>query len=86
MICENQQTHEDLSIRVTTLANMTFQVLMSITAKFDLKTIQMNVMNAFMNCMLNEIIYMRQSSDFQTGNRVLQLRKTLYELRQSSLL
>ena len=70
VICENQQTHEDLSIRVTTLASMTFQMLMNITAKFNLKMIQMNVMNAFMNCMLNEMIYMRQSLNFEMRNRV----------------
>ena len=59
VIYENQQTHEDLFIRVTTLASMTFQMLMSITAKFNLKTIQINIVNTFMNCQLNEIIYMR---------------------------
>ena len=59
VICENQQTCEDLPIRVTTLASMMFQVLMSITAKFNLETIQMNAVNAFMNCQLNEMIYIR---------------------------
>ena len=54
---------------------------MSIITKFDLKIIQINAVNAFMNCMLNEIIYIRQSSDFEMRNRVLQLRKMLYELR-----
>ena len=39
VICENQQAHEDLSIRATTLASMMFQVLMSIITKFNLKTI-----------------------------------------------
>ena len=84
-ICENQQICEDLSIRATTLASMTFQALISIITKFDLKTIQMNAVNTFMNCQLNKIIYMRQSLNFETENTVLQLRKTLYELRQSLL-
>ena len=48
--------------------------------------IQMNVMNAFMNCMLNEMIYMRQSLNFETENTVFWLRKMLYELRQFFLL
>ena len=71
VICENQQAQEDLFIRVITLASMTFQALMSIITKFDLKIIQMNAVNAFMNYQLNEMIYMRQSSDFEIKNRVL---------------
>ena len=59
VIYENQQTHEDLSIKVITLASMKFQTLMSITAKFNLKTIQMNAVNTFVNCQLNKMIYMR---------------------------
>ena len=59
MIYENQQTHEDLFIRATTLASMTFQALMNIITKFDLKIIQMNAVNTFMNYQLNKMIYMR---------------------------
>src|SRR5947208_2638795 len=58
---------------------------MTITAKFDLKTIQMNAVNAFMNCKLDEVVYMKQPPGFET-EKMLQLQKTLYELRQSSLL
>ena len=71
VIYENQQTHEDLSIRTTTLASMIFQALMNIITKFDLKMIQINAVNAFVNYQLNEIIYMRQSSDFETENIIL---------------
>ena len=42
-----------------------------ITAKFDLKTVQMNVVNAFVNSKLDEVVYMRQSSDFEKDNTVL---------------
>jgi len=31
----------------------------------------MNIVNAFVNCQLNEMIYMRQSSDFETENMIL---------------
>src|SRR5947207_3466919 len=86
VVCRNQQTLENLLTRAMTLISMTFQALMTITAKFDLKMIQMNVMNVFMNSKLNEMIYMKQSSEFENDNRVLQLRKTLYELRKFSLL
>ena len=59
VICENQQTCKNLFIRAITLASMMFQALMSIITKFDLKIIQMNTVNAFMNYQLNEMIYMR---------------------------
>ena len=39
-----------------------------------------------MNCMLNEIIYIRQLLNFEMKNRILWLRKILYNLRQSFLL
>src|SRR5947207_15959561 len=69
-----------------TLASMTFQALMAITAKFDLETVQMNMVNAFVNSKLDEMMYMKQPPEFETGNRVLRLRKALYELRRSPLL
>ena len=59
MIYENQQTHKNLSIRTIILASMMFQALMSIITKFDLKMIQMNVVNAFVNYQLDEMIYMK---------------------------
>ena len=39
MMCENQQIQKDLLTCMTILTSMTFQMLMTITAKFDLKTI-----------------------------------------------
>ena len=81
VVCGNQQAHEDLPTRATTLASIAFRALMNIIARFDLETIQMDAVNAFVNCMLNEMIYIRQLLSFETENKVLQLRKTLYELR-----
>ncbi len=67
---------------------MVFRVLMIITAKFNLEIVQMDAVNAFMNCTLDEVMYMRHPPGFKNGkgNTVLQLRKTLYKLRQSPLL
>jgi hypothetical protein len=66
---------------------MTFKALMIITVKFDLKTVQMNMINTFVNSKLNEVIYMKQPPRFKKNKgTVLWLRKTLYELRRSSLL
>ena len=86
VICENQQTCEDLSIRAIILVSMMFWALINIITKFNLKTIQINIVNAFMNYQLNEIIYMRQSSDFETENMIFWLRKMLYKLKQFLLL
>ena len=71
VVCENQQACEDLLTRAITLASIAFRVLMSIIARFNLEIIQMNMMNAFVNCQLDEVVYMRQSSSFEMGNTVL---------------
>ena len=86
VICGNQQAPGDLPTRATTLASMAFRALMAITAKFDLETIQMDAVNAFVNCRLDEVVYMRQPPGFETGSSVLRLRKALYGLRRSPLL
>ena len=66
---------------------MIFRALITIIAKFDLETIQIDVINAFINSKLNEMIYMRQSSGFEKNkDTVLQLKKVLYGLRRSFLL
>ena len=66
MVCGNQQARRALPTCATTLASMAFRALMAITAKFDLETVQMDAVNAFMNCKLDEVVYMKQSSEFET--------------------
>src|SRR2546427_1350509 len=48
----------------------------------------MDVVNAFVNSHLDEVVYMRQPPGFEKdkGNTVLRLRKALYGLRRSPLL
>ena len=86
MILENQQALEKLSTRVTTLTSMVFRVLIMIIAYFDLEIVQMNAVNVFVYCKLDEVMYMRMLSDFEAKDKILCLRKILYELRCSSLL
>ena len=64
------------------MASMTFRTLMAITAKFDLKTIQIDIVNAFIYYNLNEIIYIRLPLGFNKGkiDKVLRLRKALYRI------
>ena len=61
---------------------------MAVTAKFDLETIQMDAVNAFVHCDLDEVVYMRMPPGFNQGknDKVLRLRKALYGLRRSPLL
>ena len=70
VVWRNQQAQGDLPTRATTLASMTFCVLMAITAKFDLETAQMDAVNAFVNCDLDEVVYMRMPPGFESGNKV----------------
>ncbi|KAM4064280.1 reverse transcriptase (RNA-dependent DNA polymerase) [Hirsutella rhossiliensis] len=77
----------DLPTRATTLAGMSFRALMAISAEFDLELDQMDAVNAFVNCPLeDEVVYMRMPPGFVKPGRVLLLRKALYGLRRSPLL
>jgi hypothetical protein len=58
VVCENQQEKRDLPTRATTLASTAFRMLMGITAKFDLETVQIDAINAFVHCDLDEVVYM----------------------------
>jgi hypothetical protein len=86
VICGNQQAAGDLLIRATTLASTTFCTLMAITARFDLETYQLNAINAFVNCDLDKVVYIRLLPGFEKPGKVLLLRKALYRLRRLSLL
>jgi len=82
VVCGNQQAPEDLPTRATTLASTTFRTLIAITAKFDLKTTQIDAVNAFVHCDLNKVVYIKLPPGFNKGkiDKVLRLRKALYGL------
>jgi hypothetical protein len=85
-MCENQQAAEDLLTRETTLASTIFCMLMAITARFNLKAYQLNTINAFVNCDLNKIVYIRLLLGFKKPKKILLLKKALYKLKRLSLL
>jgi hypothetical protein len=64
VVCRNQQAPGDLPTRATTLASRVFQTLMAATTKFDLETIQIDAINAFVHCDLDEVVYMRMLPGF----------------------
>jgi hypothetical protein len=86
VVCENQQAAGDLLTRATTLASTTFCTLIAIIACFDLETRQLNVVNAFVNCDLDKVVYIRLPLGFKKPEKVLLLKKALYRLRRSPLL
>jgi hypothetical protein len=88
VVCGNQQAQGDLPTRADTLAGTTFRAMMAITAQFDLETRQLDAVNAFVNCRLDEVVFMRHPPGFEdeTGQTVLRLKKALYGLRRSPLL
>ena len=55
---------------------------MAITAKFNLETIQIDAVNAFIHCDLDKVIYIKLPLRFNNGkkDKVLRLRKALYGL------
>jgi hypothetical protein len=61
---------------------------MAITIKFNLKMTQINIVNIFVHCNLNKVIYIKLPPGFNKGktDKVLHLRKVLYRLQQSPLL
>ncbi|OAA34885.1 polyprotein [Cordyceps fumosorosea ARSEF 2679] len=86
VVCGNQQEKNALPTRATTLASMSFRALLAIAAEHDLELEQMDAVNAFVNCDLDEVVYMRMPPGYEKYGRVLRLKKALYGLRRSPLL
>ena len=61
---------------------------MAITAKFNLKTTQIDAVNTFVYCNFNKVIYIKLLPKFnkRKEDKVLYLKKALYRLQQSPLL
>ena len=55
VVCRNQQEWGDLPTKATTLTSTAFRTLIAITAKFDLETIQIDTVNAFVYCDLDKV-------------------------------
>jgi len=64
------------------LASITFWTLIAITAKFNLKTTQIDAVNIFVYCNLDKVIYIKLPPGFNNRkiDKVLHLRKALYRL------
>jgi len=61
-----------------------FWILLAIAIQFDLEIHQMDVVSTYLNGDLIEEIYMKQIPGYEDGSgNVLQLKKTLYGLKQA---
>ncbi len=54
-------------------------------AKFDLETLQLNLVNAFMDSDIDKMVFMRMYLRYVQFGHVLKIHKALYELRRSNL-
>jgi hypothetical protein len=69
--CGNQQKKlGDLLTRATTLASNTLRALLAIAAKFDLELKQLDVVNAFVNCDLDELVFMKMPPCFEEQGKI----------------
>ena len=59
---------------------------MAIAAEYDLELEQMDAVNAFVHCDLDEVVYMQMPPGFEKPGKILRLRKALYGLRRSPLI
>ena len=72
--------------RATTLAARTLRTMLAITAAFDLETMQMDAVNAFLNSKLTNPIYVNYPQGYGQKGHVLRLHQALYGLRISPIL
>jgi hypothetical protein len=59
---------------------------MAITAWFDLKLVQYNILNTFVNVNIDEEVYIYIPLGYREGGQILWLNKALFRLRRSPLL
>jgi len=63
---------------------MSFKTLFTIMAHFDLESEQMDVVIAFLNSIIDKLIYVEQPTRYITNkNVVCRLLRALYSLKQS---
>jgi Reverse transcriptase (RNA-dependent DNA polymerase) len=72
--------------RATTLAARVFRALVALVATFDLETVQLDSVNAFLNSVLDEVAYCEFPEGFEENGNCLLLKRALYGFRRSTLL
>ncbi len=86
MIRDDLQMIDSQNVYAITLISKVFRILMTLVAAFDLKTRQLNAINAFLNAHNDEFIYCQKSDDYRLDEKVIKIIRALYEQRKSLLL
>lgn len=86
VVCGNQQIKNELPTRATTLATTALRVLLALIAKFNLETLQLDAVNAFVHAELDEKVYMKMPPGYEIQGKIVRLNKALYGLRRSPIL
>ncbi len=70
VIRDDLQMIDFQDVYATTLASKMFRILMILIAAFDLKTRQLNAINAFLNAHNDEFIYCQMSDDYRLDKKL----------------
>ena len=73
-------------VYAATLIFKIFRSLMTLMTAFDLKTRQLNAINAFLNAKNDESIYCFLSNDYRQSEKMMKVFRTLYGQKKSPLL
>jgi hypothetical protein len=74
------------NVYAITLISKVFRILMTLITVFNLKTRQLNAINAFLNAHNDELIYCQMSDDYRLDEKIIKVIRAFYEQRKSSLL
>jgi hypothetical protein len=74
------------NVYAITLISKIFRILMTLITAFNLKTRQLNAINAFLNAHNHELIYCQMSDDYKLDDKIIKIIRAFYEQRKSSLL
>ena len=84
VVYKDLQAASQEEVKAITAAYWTFRLLYALIAGFDLNVIQINAVNAFVNALVNDEVYLipPKGIDLPPGFS-LRLRKAIYRLRKS---
>jgi hypothetical protein len=69
--------------RAATLSARTLRLIIALIARYNLDTRQRDAVNAFLNAMLQDIIYTRMPQGFGITGKILLILRALYGLRKA---
>jgi hypothetical protein len=74
------------NVYAATLASKVFRMLMIMMIAYELKTRQLNAVNAFLNAINDDVVYCYMLDDYKQSGKVFRVIRTLYDQRKSPLL